>query len=528
MVKYIFAIVLTLLSYSFAYDDMLVNSVTVAKKLETAPVAYYGSLITGNVYSEDRLPWVNFDKEYPDVYKSFMEWSELKMARMQRDLAEAPEIVRKTFELRSHKESSDFYLIHNIIRVDKVYDKATKTWVNPPPEKSKKVFTQFAYAGPDILRDSSSFKLVQRVISIPIFDLEIPNKQIFFLDGVSESVAFLDAPNLENVQFLPYRLYYSVEPNQAIEVRKRIESLVYAGDYATAAMLADSADLSPRSKAILKYLNRDYEFILNKDSVFNHLVSQSTYRYEDGLDLLLKRTAERDYHENFKCEELQDKPEVNKDLACPIAEAIALGKMFKPLINGESNFSFGLGADFGIPFLVGDFPDYKSYFFFNVANDFRIYDVVFGFDFTGRALEAKCDSCGDFDYAIQAYLGYRFFKTENFEGAAFGNLGGAFYVIPTEKDGKRENKQEGYFRYGFGTYVDYIFPSLEGKSMPKGDHPMAGRLAIRLKAGFHNMKAAKYGHSNGISPYISLGFRLRGDVVKLWKVSDFAKLEYQN
>lgn len=525
MIQFIFAIVLTFLSYSFAFDDVVVNSEMVAKKLESAPVAYYGSLINSNVYSMDKLPWVHFDQEFPDVYKSFMEWSELKMARMQRDLAEAPEIVRKTFELRSHKESSDFYLIHNIIRVDKVYDKAMKTWVNPPPEKSKKVFTQFAYAGPDILRDSSSFKLVQRIICNPNLNYEKPDKRIFFLDGVSESVAFLDAPNLENVQFLPYRLYYSVEPNQAIEVRKRIESLVYAGDYAIAAMLADSADLSPRSKAILKYLNRDYEFILNRDSVFNHLVSQSTYRYEDGLDLLLKRTAERDYHENFKCEELQDKPEVNKDLACPIVEAIALGKMLNAMIVGESSFNLGLGSDFGIPFLAGDFPDYNSFFFFNAALDFRVYDVVFGFDFAIRALDAKCDSCGNLDYGIHSMLGYRFLKTKYFEGAVFGNLGGAFFVVPTSKDEK--NKQESYFRYGLGAYVDYLFPSLEGKKLPAGD-PLVGRFAIRLKAGFHNMKASKYGHSDGISPYISLGFRLRGDVVEIWNANDFARFDIQD
>ena len=527
MVKYFFAIILTLLSYSFAYEDVLVNSVTVAKKLEAAPVAYYGSLITSNVYSKDKLPWVNLDKEYPDVYKSFMEWSELKTARMQRDLAEAPEIVRKTFELRSQKESTGFYLIHNIIHVDKIYDKETKTWVDPPAEKSKKVFTQFAYMGPDILKDSSSFKLIQRVISVPEFDSEIPNKRIFLLDGVSEPVAFLDLQSLDNAQFFPYRLNYSVEPNQAIEVRKRIESLVYAGDYATAVQLADSADLSPRSKALLKYLNRDYEFILNKDSASNYLVRYSTYRYEDGLDLLLNRVAESDYREKFKCEELQYKLDVNKDLACPVMESIALGKMLKSLIEAESNFSFGMGGDFGIPFLAGDFPDYKSYFFFNVAQDFRIYDVLFSFEFNGRALDAKCDSCGIFDYGIHSLLGYRVFKTKYFEGAAFANLGAAFYVARSDGEEKGENKQERYFRYGFGAYVDYIIPSLEGKTMPKGD-PITGRIAIRLKAGFHNMKASKYGRANGISPYISLGFRLRGDAVKLWNVSDFSKLDVQN
>ena len=515
MAKFIIAIVLTLLSCCFAFEDVVVNSESAAKKLEKAPVAYYGSLITSNVYSKDRLPWVHFDKEYPQAYKSFMEWSELKTARMERDLVEAPEVLRKTFELRSQKESNGFYLIHNIIHVDKVYDKATKTWVNPPQENAKKVFTQFAYMGPDILKDSSSFKLIQRVISVPEFDYEVSNKRIFFLDGVSEPVAFLDTPHLENVQFFPYRLNYSVEPNQAIEVRNRIESLVYAGDYAAAVLLADSADLSPRSKAILKYLNRDYEFIANKDSVANRLVSISTYRYEDGLDLLLIRTAERDYHEKFNCEELQNKPEVNKALVCPMMESIALGTMMKALVGGESGFGIGLGADFGIPFLVGDFPDYKAYFFFNVALDFRIYDVFFGLEFNGRALDAKCDSCGDFEYSFQTSLGYRILKTQYFEGVGFANLGRAFYVVPTERDGKRANKQEGYFRYGLGAYVDLLVPNFIGKPMPEGD-PLAGRIAIRLKAGFHNMKASKYGRSDGISPYISLGFRLRGDWVERW------------
>ena len=516
MTKFIFAIVLALLSYSFAFEDVVVNSESVAKKLETAPVAYYGSLINRNVYSKDKLTWVHFDQEFPDVYKSFVEWSELKAARMQRDLAEAPEIIRKTFELRSQKESNDFYIIHNIIRVDKVYDRTTKTWVNPSPEKSKKVFTQFAYAGPDIIKDSTSFKLVERVICNPYLNYVNPDKRIFFLDGVSESVAFLETPDLENVQFLPNRLNYSVEPNSAIEVRKRIESFVYAGDYAAADLLADSADLSPRSKVLLKYLNRNYEFIANKDSVSERLVRNGKYRYEDGLDLLLNRTAERDYNEKFKCEELQDKPEVNRDLLCPMIESIALGKMMKALIEGESYFGLGLGADFGIPFLVGDFPDYKSYFLFNVALDFRVYDVFFGFDFNGRVLGAKCDSCGDFDYAFHASLGYRFFKTKYFESVAFGNLGRAFYVLPTEKDGKRANKQEGYFRYGLGAYVDLLAPSFVGKPKLEGD-PIAGRIALRLKAGFHNMKASKYGHSDGISPYISLGFRLRGDFIEVWK-----------
>ena len=63
MAKFIIAIVLTLLSCCFAFEDVVVNSESAAKKLEKAPVAYYGSLITSNVYSKDRLPWVHFDKE---------------------------------------------------------------------------------------------------------------------------------------------------------------------------------------------------------------------------------------------------------------------------------------------------------------------------------------------------------------------------------------------------------------------------------------------------------------------------------
>lgn len=513
MIRFLFAICLILFSYGFSYDDVIVDAGSVAKKLETAPVAYYGSLVSDNGFNQDQLIKINFEKDYPQVHKSFVEWSELKTARIERDLAEAPEIVRKTFNLLSKKELTGFYIIHKIVRVDKVYNKTLKTWENPKPEDKKKVLTQFAYIGPDIIRDSSSFKLIERVLTIPYMGSEdVPLKRVFFIDGVSAPVAFLEDSYLENVQFFPYRLNYTVEPNYAIEVRERMEKLVSDGAYKAAALLADSADLSLHSKALLKFLSEDYDFIANEDSLSDYWVTQNSYNYEDGLDHLLKWVGKRIYREKFRCEDLPKVPDRDNELLCETIENIALGKYLGETIKRINNVGIALGGDLGIPFLAGDFPDYKSFFFFNVALDFRIYNVMLSFEFNTRSLDEKCDSCGFLDYGIHSMLGYRVLKTKYFEGAAFANLGKAFYVVRRDGEEKRENKQESYFRYGFGAYVDYLFPSLVGKTMPEGD-PIAGRIAIRLKAGFHNMKASKYGHSKGISPYISLGFRLRGDFV---------------
>lgn len=532
ILKYFFLILLMAFSCAFADNDIQVDVETAAQKLERAPAAFYGSLVNSNVYSKDLLKFNDFQKIYPQAYKAFMEWSEFKMARMQRDLADAPELVRKTFELRSSAKTSGFYLIHNIVRVDKVYDKTSKSWRNPKSDEVKKVFISFAYVGPDIFRDSTSWQLTQRVISVPVSDVnERPVKRVFFVDGTSEPCAFLDQAHLEKLRFFAYRMSYNVEPNYAIEVRKHMETLVSSGDFAAAAQIADSADLSPRSKILLKLLNRDYEFIANKDSVSLYRVTENSYPYEDRLDGLLNDQAAFLYFKGSSCNTLPDIPDVGRDSLCLTVKKIALKQIPKMLIAGKSAFSFALGSDVGFPFLAGKFPDYKSYFYFDVVLDFCLYDVVFGFEFNGRALDGKCDSCGIFDYGIQSVLGYKWLTTNYFESAVFGNLGGAFYVVPRHEDKKRINKQEPYFRYGLGAYVDLLVPNIVGKPMPKGD-PLVGRLAFRLKAGFHNMKASKYGDSDGISPYIAIGFLLRGDVVKLG-MSDipsrtvFAKLDNQ-
>ena len=513
MIRFLFAICLILFSYGFSYDDVIVDAGSVAKKLETAPVAYYGSLVSDNGFNQDQLIKINFEKDYPQVHKSFVEWSELKTARIKRDLAEAPEIVRKTFNLLLKKEFTGFYIIHKIVRVDKVYNKTSKTWENPKPEDKKKVLTQFAYVGPDIVRDSSSFKLIERVLTIPYMGSEdVPLKRVFFIDGVSAPIAFLEDSYLENVQFFPYRLNYTVEPNYAIEVRERMEKLVSDGAYKAAALLADSADLSLHSKALLKFLSEDYDFIANEDSLSDYWVTQNSYNYEDGLDHLLKWVGKRIYREKFRCEDLPKVPDRDNELLCVTIENIALGKYPGETIKRINGVGIALGGDLGIPFLVGDFPDYKPFLYFDVGFGVRIYDVVVAFEFTSRAMDAKCDSCGNFDYGIQSRLGYRLFETKYFEGVAFVNVGGAFYVVPDKEDEKRKNKQEGYFRYGAGAYVDLLVPSFIGTQMPLGD-PFAGRVAFRLKAGFHNMKASKYGHADGISPYISLGLWIRGDFV---------------
>ena len=165
-------------------------------------------------------------------------------------------------------------LIVNYITVivEKIYDKNSKTWISPKPEEARKSLFYMAYVGVDISKDST-WKISQRLISLlPSDDNQIlgnvGKKRIFFLDGFSQECYDLtDSSILENLHYHPVRLKYDVPENPAVKIREKMQTLVEQGDYAAASVLADSADLSPRSKIIIKILNRDYEFVENKDSV---------------------------------------------------------------------------------------------------------------------------------------------------------------------------------------------------------------------------------------------------------------------
>lgn len=138
--------------------DKFYQMQTVAQKLETAPVAYYGKLIQREYLQRESFDVYHseFEKNFPQVYQSFMGWSDYKQKRQNELLTLAPEKYQQMFEQRySAMNVKGFFLIHDEIRVDKVYDKVTKTWVTPKPGEEKKELFSFAYVGPDISQDTS-------------------------------------------------------------------------------------------------------------------------------------------------------------------------------------------------------------------------------------------------------------------------------------------------------------------------------------------------------------------------------------
>ena len=143
-------------TYNIDLSDSSVGfsqSQTVAQKLQTAPVAYYGSLIQRKYLQKDfyRADNAEFEQKFPQVYKSFIGWSNYKQNRQNELLSQAPKKFKQMFEYRYlAMDVKGFFLIHDEIRVDKVYDKVTKTWVTPKPEDAKKELFSFAYVGPDI------------------------------------------------------------------------------------------------------------------------------------------------------------------------------------------------------------------------------------------------------------------------------------------------------------------------------------------------------------------------------------------
>ena len=141
---------------------------------------------------------------------------------------------------------------------------------------------------------------------------------------------------------------------------------------------------------------------------------------------------------------------------------------------------------------------------------FNVYlgDFFGGLGVSVRTLDAKCDSCGTGDFGAHVELGYLWLKTDYIESGVWGNLGFAAIEIPPER-GKddSEYQHERYFRYGFGVYVEALFPKLIGKPVDSFFEPGIGnRFGVRLKLGMQNVNAPEFGHAKGYSPFISLGF----------------------
>lgn len=389
---------------------------TVAQKLETAPVAYYGSLVQRKYLQKEfyRPESVEFEQKFPQVYKSFIGWSDQKLKRQNELLSRAPEEYQQMFEERfSSMEVKGFFLIHDEIRVDKVYDKETKTWVTPKPEDAKKELFSFAYVGPDISQDSS-WNISQRMMShlSNPEDQSHPVKRIFFMDGYSEECySLMDTSILERIHYLPHRLKYDVKSNATLVV-----------------------------------------------------------------------------------------PE---ETPAPVEKANV-----GPVVKKEGRLRFNAFVDFGYPFLLGDFPDFDPEFYFGLGFNVYVGDMFGGIGVSIRSLDAKCDSCGTGDFGAHVELGYLWLKTKYIESGAWGNLGFSAVEVPPVK-GKPDSdyQHERYFRYGFGIYVDALFPSLIGKPVDSfWEKGLGNRFGVRLKLGLQNMNVSEIGHAKGFSPFVSLGF----------------------
>lgn len=512
IVKRFIALLLLLLPFCYGDENVAFDMVadrfpqlqTVAQKLETASVAYYGTLLDRNIYDEKTLSGNKnlFTQKYPQVYKSFVGWVDVRQKRQNELLDQAPEKYRRMFENRySALFMKGAYLIHHLILVEKIYDKATKTWISPKPEETRKSLFSFAYIGPDISKDSSSWKFSQRMMNIALQDddgfVHRPKKaRVFFLDGFSQECnPLMDPSNLGNLRYYPLRLKYDVPENPAVEIREKMQAFVENGNYAAADSLADAADLAPRSKIILKILNHDYDFVLNNDSTMYYLDGRNDYFYTDKLDSVLDMTVKRVYDDGAYCKTVKNVSDV-----CNVVKKVALQERPDYYYNNEGRLRFNWSFVFGHPFMVGKFPDFDPALFLEF--DFNVYwkRWVYGIGLNARAYDAKCDSCGANDMSFYWTFGYTWLKTTYVESVAFGNVGFATF----SKKENSKNLTEDYFRYGLGSYFDLIFPNLIGKNVQPADIS-ASRFSLRLMVGLNNMNVSKISRAQGISSYISLG-----------------------
>ena len=508
----LFLLLAATLDFAEKYNRVLdlIQPEYVIKKLETAPVAYYGSEGEDRLYNEDRMKRDQFDVTHPLIYEAFVGWKKTVQERQKKLLVEAPEIYRKTFELHKKTDvASQFYLIHNVIDVELVYDKKQKTWHAPKPEESKKSIFTFGYVGPDILKDSTSWSIVHRLLVLPPMQKSWPlgnsHKNIFFLDGFSGACTDFDHCSHENVRYIPFHLKYDVQPNSAISIREKMAAFVSKGDYSAAELLADSADLSVRSKILLKILNHDYEFIKNNDSTQFYLDRENNYAYADKLDDILEMIVQ-DINENGSyCASLHGRPKKDSALVCKTVQRIATKKVPDFIFSQEGNFRFNTSIDLGQHFLIGSYSGIEPSWYLGVDVNVYVKKYIFGMGFAYRKFDSKCDSCTNENFSLFSTAGYLWLKTKYLESTAFSTLGFSTHNVSiSSKNKDKEQKHESYFLYGLGVYFDVLFPNHIGA--PSNGESFANRFGARLKLGFHNMNVSDIEHAQGLSPYISLGF----------------------
>ena len=507
---------LFLISFGFPEPEALlfsdkIQSELVTHKLESAPVAYYGSLVDIRFYDEERLRLEHFDQTLPLLYKTFVNWKNTKKKRQDSSLSAVPEIYRKTVELRNAMMNIDGYvLLHYVVNVEKIYDKGTKTWKSPKPGESKKNIFIFAYVGTEMPSGSSNSLLVQRVIAMPsqgdFWPQDVPKKRIFFLDGFSAPCAFLDNYSLRNVRYYPYRLKYDVEVNRAIEVREQMTSLIAEEKFDDASRLVESADLSHRSKILLKVLNRDYEFIQNEDSTALFLSDYNDFYYRDDLDSLLNKTVLYKYLYGSYCSSIKNLAPDDSANVCDVVKDIALRNypVYKSRNKSDRRF-YRLAFDFDVGplFFKGTFPDFDPIVYYDFGFSIYTGKMIWGYEVGVMSLDAKCDSCGTSDFGMHLIVGYSWLKTKYVEGAGFVNLGFSLFEVPPQR-GNSEGRTlyEGYFRYGVGAFFDLLTPDL---TRNPSESKYETRLGLRLKFGVNNVNVSDVGHADGFAPYISLG-----------------------
>lgn len=513
ILKRLFLFLLAVVSLAFANADFviirdIVKQESVVKKLETAPTAFYGTITGMRIVPEEELGKYTLEGDSARLFNFFHGWAETKRNRQEKDLSRAPEIFRKTFELRNLTGwDAGFYLVNYSLLVEKVYDRATGAWVAPSGEAKKSIFT-FAYVGTDISGDSTGWSLVQRLALIPFPEHSLQtnsqNKYIFFLDGFSDPVPSLDS-SLENVRYFPFRVKYDIKPHYAIDVRKRLLDFVNAGEYSAALALSDSADLSLRSRILLKVLNRDYEFILNEDSVMYYRDGYNNIQYGEGLDPRLNALLKYFVEDGSYCASVKGLSGKNRERVCETVKRIAANKPPERLYVSEDKFAFDFATNFGRPFLWGDFSGVSPSLYMNFETNVLMNRWIFGMNSSIVVLDTECDSCSANDFSANVQFGFLWLKTGYVESAAFASIGvSTFEYNYGDAD---DYSHESYFRYGVGMYFDLLFPNYIGK--PVEGSRIQSRFGLRLKFGFNNMDVSDIAQADGYSPYVSLGLTWR-------------------
>ena len=442
---------------------------------------------------------------------AFLSWYNEQRDAAHHKLESAPEDLKQAYINASG--NTIYVLVQSTYVVKKVYDRKTRTWIDPREGAETVVRFSLVHQGPVVETDPPGL-----FAEISLENVHPKLERIFFEDGHSRIIDENQFRSIDSIAklpgyYLPNRFLLEMTKDMSPVYKRKILDALGAGDRDAVRENMEKLD------EFLKYA--DGKFFYSRPSPLTcstkQLMGGYLHTFEDGLDC--KENGSMDESERIIFVLLQDSLKAMKnsgELEKELARLSASDRVFWRVLvatletrdrekrneivlaNVDSikkieqrdfvvnsfykgmgvGWNIQMGMGLGFTFGLGDARDFfPSEGSFDITLEF--FPGAFGGGYNGRFLSSKNFDENKFQsvYLLDLYMGYRTFSTPYVENRIYAGPTLLFSDLMEKGD---QEPLESHFGVGFhfGTAFDFYFTKYQEKGQL--------RLGVRLFASVSN------------------------------------------